>query len=70
MNKFIAKHFMALRFVVEVGHLPTVLLVVVVVSVGGVVRRGDALGIRGRGAVVEVHLNEREKNGGQNVFHN
>ena len=42
--------------VVEVGHLPAVLLVVVVVRVGGVVRGGDGLGVGGGRAVVEVDL--------------
>ena len=44
------------RFVVEVGHLPAVLLVVVVVRVGRVVGGGDGLGVGGGGAVVEVDL--------------
>lgn len=43
------------RLVVEVGHLPAVLLVVVVMRVRGMMRRRYGLGVR-RGAVVEVHL--------------
>ena len=44
------------RLIVEVGHLPAVLLVVVVVGVGRVVRGRDALRVGRRSAVVEVHL--------------
>ena len=40
--------------VVEVGHVPAVLLVIVVVGVGAVVAGRDALSVRGRGSVVEV----------------
>jgi len=40
---------------VEVGHVPAVLLVVVVVGVGAVVGGRDALGVRRRRAVVKVH---------------
>lgn len=43
------------RLVVEVGHLPAVLLVVVVMRVRGMMRRRYGLGVR-CGAVVEVHL--------------
>ena len=39
---------------VEVGHVPAVLLVVVVVGVGAVVAGGDALSVGGTSAVVEV----------------
>jgi len=35
-------------FIVEVGHFPSVLLLVVVVGVGRVVGRGDRLGVRCR----------------------
>ena len=43
--------------VIEVGHSPAVLLVLVVVGVGGaVLGRGDALSVGGGLAVVEVHL--------------
>lgn len=42
--------------VVEVWHLPAVLLVVIVVRVGRVVRRRDAFGVGRRRAVVEVDL--------------
>ena len=41
--------------VVEVGHVPSILFIVVVVSIGAVVARGNALSIGGRGSVVEVH---------------
>ena len=47
-----------LPVVVEVWHLPAVLLVVIVVRVGRVVRRRDALGVGRRRAVVEVDLKE------------
>ena len=46
-----------LPVVVEVGHLPAVLLVVVVVRVRRVVGRRDALGVRRGSAVVKVDLN-------------
>ena len=39
---------------VEVGHVPAILLVIVVVGVGAVVAGGDALSIGGATAVVEV----------------
>ena len=39
---------------VEVGHVPAVLLVIVVVGVGAVVAGGDALSIGGTSAIVEV----------------
>ena len=39
---------------VEVGHVPAVLLVIVVVGVGAVVAGGDALSVGGTSAVVEV----------------
>ena len=39
---------------VEVGHVPAVLLVIVVVGVGAVVAGGDALSVGGASAVVEV----------------
>ena len=41
--------------VVEVGHVPSILLIVVVVSVGAVMRRRDALGVRCGSAVVKVY---------------
>lgn len=44
------------RLVVEVGHLPAVFLVVVIVRVRGVVRRCDRLRVRRVRSVVEVHL--------------
>jgi hypothetical protein len=47
---------MDLRFIVEVWHLPSVLLVIVVVSVGRVVRRGNALRVRCWCSVIEIHL--------------
>ena len=40
---------------VEVGHVPAVLLVVVVVGVGAVVGGRDALGVGRRRSVVEVY---------------
>lgn len=46
------------RFVIEVWHLPAVLLVVVVMGVRGVMRRRYGLCVR-RGTVVEVHLGSR-----------
>jgi len=39
---------------VEVGHVPSILLVIVVVSVGAVMGGGDALGVGSGGAIVEV----------------
>ena len=39
---------------VEVGHVPAVLLIIVVVGVGAVVAGGDALSVGGAPAVVEV----------------
>ena len=42
--------------VVEVGHFPGVVLLVIVVCVRGVVGRCDALRVRCRRPVVEVHL--------------
>merc|ERR1711976_1089847 len=39
---------------VEVGHVPAILLVIVVVGVGAVVRRGDALSVRGGSSVIKV----------------
>ena len=50
-----------LPVVVEVGHLPTVLLVIVVVRVCRVVGRRDALGVRSRCSVVKVDLGETAK---------
>lgn len=44
-----------ISLIVEVGHLPTVLLIIVVVRVGGVVGRSYRLCVR-RSSVVEVHL--------------
>lgn len=44
------------RLVVEVWHLPAVFLVVVVVCVRGMVAGGDALSVRCRSTVVEIHL--------------
>merc|ERR1719357_1554153 len=41
--------------IVEVGHVPSVLLVVVVVGVGGVVAWRDALSVGRRRSVVEVY---------------
>ena len=41
--------------VVEVGHVPSILFIVVVVSIGAVVAGGDALSLGGWGSVVEVH---------------
>ena len=41
--------------VVEVGHVPSILFIVVVVSIGAVVAGGNALSIGGWGSVVEVH---------------
>lgn len=47
-----------LPVVVEVGHLPAVLLVIVVVRVSRVVGRCDALGVRRGCSVVKVDLGE------------
>jgi hypothetical protein len=44
------------RFVVEVGHLPSVLFVVVIVRVSRMVARRYAFGVGCGSAVVEVHL--------------
>ena len=45
--------------VVKIGHLPAVLFFVVVVSVGGMMRRSDRLGVRGRSSVVKIGLASR-----------
>ena len=47
--------YLGVSLAVEVGHVPAVLLVIVVVGVCGVVRGGDRLRIRSRGTVVEIH---------------
>jgi hypothetical protein len=44
---------------VEVWHIPSVLLVIVVVGVGRVVRGGDRLGVGSRRTVVEVYATEK-----------
>ena len=44
---------------VKVGHIPAVLLIVVVVRVGAVVGGRDALRVGRRRAVVEVHTTEQ-----------
>ena len=46
--------YLHVSLVVEVRHVPAVLLVIVVVSVGAVVAGGDALSIGGTSAIVEV----------------
>ena len=40
--------------VVEVGHVPSVLLVIVVVGIGAVVTGSNTLSIRSRSSVVEI----------------
>ena len=47
-----------LPVVVEVRHLPAVLLVIVIVRVSRVVGRRDALGVRRWCSVVEIDLEE------------
>merc|ERR1712147_524288 len=39
---------------VEVGHVPAILLVIVVVGICAVMRGGDALSVGGGGAIIEV----------------
>lgn len=56
-------------FIVKVGHLPSVLLVVVVVSVRGVVRGRDGLGVRSGRAVVEVDLRASRVGAGHRRYH-
>ena len=46
--------YLHVSLIVEVGHVPAVLLVIIVVGVGAVVAGRDALSVRGRGSVVEV----------------
>ena len=46
-------------FVVEVWHFPAILLLVVVVSVGGMVRRCDRFGVRSWCSVEEISLASR-----------
>ena len=46
--------YLHVSLIVEVGHVPAVLLVIIVVGVGAVVAGRDALSVRCRGSVVEV----------------
>lgn len=50
-------------FIVEVWHLPAILLVVIVVRVGAVMRRCNGFRVRRVSAIVEVHLRARLVNG-------
>lgn len=65
----VVQRLLHVGLVVEVGHLPAVVVVVVVVGVGGVVGGRDALGVGRRGAVVEVGLRagRRREVGGDGV---
>ena len=46
--------YLHVSLIVEVGHVPAVLLVIIVVGVRAVVAGRDALSVLGRGSVVEV----------------
>jgi hypothetical protein len=51
--------YLGMAIAVEVWHIPSVLLVIVVVGVGRVVGGGDRLGVGSRRTVVEVHATEK-----------
>lgn len=52
----VVETFLHVGFVVEIGHLPPVLFVVIVVGVSGVMRGSDGFRVGSGSSVVEVHL--------------
>merc|ERR1711915_742779 len=51
---FSSKSILHVSLIVKVGHIPAILLIVIIMGVCTVVAGGDTLGIWGRGSVIEI----------------